>query len=731
MADEARTNEHNADMAPLAPAPRDGSDPLSPLGPLGPLAAPTLMTDSGFAGLGDLLLGDAARLATFDAVFGQSPLGVGIFDADCRYVMVNEALQAIIGLPSEQLVGRRIEEVLGPLGVKAGANLRTAMTSGEPLVNQELEGATYAHDAHPRTFLASYFRLADDEGQLIGAASLVADVTEQVQTRRGLAAANKRLALLSRVSAALSSCLDVQDALSAFASLVVPDFADHCVIDLIDETGEVQRAALLHADGLGPEPEAWVLPGQRVNYPHAHPALTAMIEGHAVVEQAGGDPNFPHLAPTPESARQAASMGVHSAMTVPLIARGEVVGAVSFVTSGSGRVLGDSDVEMGEELASRVAIAIDNARLYSREQRIALTLQRSLLPEQLPATPALQTAAVYLPAALDGSVGGDWYDVIPLPCGRVGLVMGDVMGRGVPAAALMGQLRAAVRAYASQDLPPAELLGYLDTVVRGLADDTLVTCVYSVYDPVDETLTVANAGHLPPLLVTAAGAQRLGEHGIVLGAGSGSYDQVEVPFRGDSLLALYTDGLVERRAADIDRRIDALGARLVGRDDPLPALCADAATLAGDARDVDDVAVMLVRPNPVARPLVARLDVVPHAARVRDIRRFAMDTLLTWGEPEQVVEPVELIVSELLTNVIRHASGHQASVRLERHFDRVVVAVLDPDSAPPRLTRAEPEDEGGRGLHLVDAVADRWGARNVYGGGKVVWCELFTPGPIS
>jgi serine phosphatase RsbU (regulator of sigma subunit) len=205
------------------------------------------------------------------------------------------------------------------------------------------------------------------------------------------------------------------------------------------------------------------------------------------------------------------------------------------------------------------------------------------------------------------------------------------MGRGVPAAALMGQLRAAVRAYAAQDLPPGELLGYLDGVVRGIADDTLVTCVYGVYDPVDETLTVANAGHLPPLVVTPTGTRRLEAQGVVLGAGASSYDQVEVPFGADSLLALYTDGLVERRCADIDARIDALAALLAGRDDALPVLCADAATLARDAPDVDDIAVMLVRPNIEQRPRVARLDIVPHASRVRDIRRFAASTLREWG----------------------------------------------------------------------------------------------------
>lgn len=705
--DERRTSGHNADVSPGAPPPRDGNEPV-----------PSVVTG----------LADAARLATFDALFGQSPMGAGIFDPDCRYVMINDALQRIVGVPASQLLGRQIDEVLGPLGERIASYLRAAMASGEPLVNQEFVGATFAHEGGPRAFLASYFRLADDEGRLLGAASLVTDVTEQRRTREELAAANDRLSLLSRVSAALASCLDAKDALTAFAHLVVPDFADHCVIDVVDEDGDdVRRVALVHADGLAPEREAWAVPGQRVAYPETHPALKAMRTGRGVVEHAADDPDFRHIAPTPESAAYGHKVGIRSAMTVPLVARGEVIGAVSYVTSASGRVFSDVDVEMGEELANRIAIALDNARLYAREQRIALTLQRSLLPEQLPETPSLETAAVYQPAAHEGAVGGDWYDVVPLPCGRVGLVMGDVMGRGVPAAALMGQLRAAVRAYAAQDLAPADLLGHLDGVVHGLSDDILVTCVYAVYDPVEQALCVANAGHLPPLVVTAGDVQRVEASGVVLGAGHGSYEQVEVPFLPGATLALYTDGLVERRTSDIDTRIDRLVELLHTSRGSLAAVCNQVATLAGDAPEADDVAVMLVRPHADRQPRVARFDVVPHAAKVRDIRRFATDTLAEWGEPEHVREPVQLVVSELVTNVIRHATGHEARVRLERHADRVVVAVVDPDARPPRLSRPSLEDESGRGLHLVEAVADRWGARSLPGGGKVVWCEVLAP----
>jgi len=696
-------------VSTVAPPPRDGSDPV-----------PGLAT----------ILGENMQLPTFQAVLGQSPIGAGVYDPDCRYVAVNDALQKIIGLPASQLIGRRVDEVLGDVGEQVSANLRKVMEDGQPVVNHEFVAATFAHGQEPRAFLASYFRLADDEGKLFGAASLVTDVTEQQRTRHELAAANVRLSLLTRVSTTLASCLDVQDALSALAALVVPAFADHCVVDLVDDDGSaIRRVALVHADGLAPEREAWASPGQVVVYPADHPAVVAMSSGHAIVEHAADDPDFQHIAPTPESAEYGRRVGIRSAMTAPLVARGEVLGAVSFVTSVSGRVFNESDREMGEQIANRAAVALDNARLFAREQRIALALQRSLLPDRLPATPSLETAAVYRPAAEEGTVGGDWYDVIPLPCGRVGLVMGDVMGRGVHAAALMGQLRAAVRAYAAQDLPPGELLGHLDGLVRGLARDTLVTCVYAVYDPIEEALCFANAGHVPPLLRTDSGVQLLDVGGVLLGAGDSYYQQTELEFPNDAVLLLYTDGLVERRTRDIDECIDELSRHLVGSSGDLDKMAVDIVdTFDARADDVDDIALLLVRPHLHQRPRVATYDVVPHAAKVRDIRQWAVEAIVEWGGLEHVIDPVQLIVSELVTNVIRHATGHQATIRLERHEDRLVIAVIDPDATPPRLTRAAPDDEGGRGLSLVEALADRWGTRHLTAGGKLVWCELAMTG---
>jgi anti-sigma regulatory factor (Ser/Thr protein kinase) len=269
------------------------------------------------------------------------------------------------------------------------------------------------------------------------------------------------------------------------------------------------------------------------------------------------------------------------------------------------------------------------------------------------------------------------------------------------------------------------MLASLDELVRGLGDDTLVTCVYAVYDPVSEVLCVANAGHVPPLLVHGDSVQQLDLHGPVLGAGDREYPHLEVGFRAGSLLALYTDGLVERRGADLQERIDGLAAVLRDAPGELRAAC-DAALATLDRGHDDDVALLIVRADEATRPAVARLDFVPDAVRVRDTREFVAHTLRAWGRVSEVSEQAQLVTSELVTNVVKHAGGARASVALHRHPTRLVIAVEDERHALPRLDRTAVDAESGRGLHLVDSVAHRWGARPLPDGGKIVWAELRT-----
>ena len=298
----------------------------------------------------------------------------------------------------------------------------------------------------------------------------------------------------------------------------MPQVADHCIVDLVDEGSLVaapgrpvalRRYVVVHGPGVEVPPPAppgegdpWTPVGRLVTYPAGHPVTEALARDETVVMHI--DPatfDYGAIAPNPASARSARTLPLRSATAVPLRARGRTVGQLSLITSVSGRSPTEDEVLLARQLADRAAVAIDNARLHRRERERALLLQHSLLPQQLPDVPGLETAARYLPAgSTEEGVGGDWYDVVPLPGGRTAIVVGDVMGRGLPAA-LMGQLRAALRAYAIQDQAPADVLTSADELVRGLADDVIVTCVFAVADPRDGTVTVANAGHVPPILL--------------------------------------------------------------------------------------------------------------------------------------------------------------------------------------------------------------------------------------
>jgi len=306
-------------------------------------------------------------------------------------------------------------------------------------------------------------------------------------------------------------------------------------------------------------------------------------------------------------------------------------------------------------------------------------------------------------------------------------VLGDVMGRGVHAAAVMGQLRAAIRAYARLDLPPADVLELLDTAVRDLGEDQIVTCVYAVYDPGDGTLSYVNAGHLPPLLRLPGQPPKrlLGATGPPLGIGpfTGAAEQISMP--AGTLLALYTDGLIESRGSDIDEGIDRLGALLADANstiDALPDRLVDALLPTGPT---DDVAVLLAvareQPQPI-RSTVIQIDYRRQA--VQATRSLVRSTLTSWQLPSSVAEDVVLVVSELVTNALVHGKA-PVELHIRATAAEVVVQVLDGATSLPRQLRPTADDEHGRGLQIVARLADRWGTRAT-SNGKAVWCIIST-----
>jgi serine phosphatase RsbU (regulator of sigma subunit)/anti-sigma regulatory factor (Ser/Thr protein kinase) len=430
-------------------------------------------------------------------------------------------------------------------------------------------------------------------------------------------------------------------------------------------------------------------------------------------------------------------------VSVPLTARGVTSGALT-VCRHDGRSFAPEEVEFVTELGRRGALALENARLYEAQRVVALELQRSLLPDRLPTLPHLDVAGRYLAGAAGTEVGGDWYDVVPLPDRRALLAVGDVMGRGVRAAAVMGQMRSALRSYALEGQAPARVLDRLAAFTDVLEGEHLITCVVGLYDPEAQTLTLASAGHPAPVVIAADGVATLVDidPGLPLGvpdlsgSRSSGYRSTVVRLTPGAEVVLYTDGLVEDRGVPVGEGMEqlqrGLGEGVRGTADDL---CDLALRVMGrlDSHD-DDTAVLALR-VPVAAEGTPDADaddllrVTMHdegPASAASARRV-VEQVLVERSLTGLVDSATLLVSELVTNALRYAGGPR---ELTVHIDPagIVVSVSDTSPVPP-LQRdrwdslGELLPENGRGLLLVSAIADDWGW-DAEGGGKRVWFRL-------
>ncbi|MGW7306821.1 ATP-binding SpoIIE family protein phosphatase, partial [Streptomyces sp. NPDC054835] len=436
---------------------------------------------------------------------------------------------------------------------------------------------------------------------------------------------------------------------------------------------------------------------------------------------------------------------VQSTLVVPMVAHDTVVGLVQFSRAKGSEPFGERDRALAVELAARAAVCIDNARLYRREHERALILQRSLLPPGDPEAAGLDIACRYLPGTAATEVGGDWFDVIQLPGHRTALVVGDVMGRGLRAAVAMGELRTAVRTLAQLDLEPAEVLSHLDEIARGLgapggaqqsarahkargpelSEVYLATCVYAVYDPVTRRCTFANAGHLPPVLVEPGEEALLLDvpPGMPLGVGGEPFEEVEVELPEGALLALYTDGLVESRDHPLDEGLSAFRSALSNPGRPLEDVCDHVLSTLDTRHGEDDIALLMARIQGLPAEAVGDWRLPREPRSVGRARELARAQLTAW-ELEPLVDTVELLVSELVTNALRYGEGE---IRLRLLRDRTLVCeVWDAGLVQPRRRRAKDTDEGGRGLQLVGLLSAAWGSRRTPRG-KTVWFELPLP----
>ncbi|WP_345616920.1 SpoIIE family protein phosphatase [Streptomyces ziwulingensis] len=418
------------------------------------------------------------------------------------------------------------------------------------------------------------------------------------------------------------------------------------------------------------------------------------------------------------------------AILAPLRGRRRVIGAALFLRRPERIAFEADDLLVAAQLATHSALGIDKAVLYGREAYIADELQRTMLPENLPRCTGVRLASRYLPAAETARVGGDWYDAIPLPGSRVALVVGDVMGHSMTSAAIMGQLRTTAQTLAGLDLPPQEVLHHLDEQAQRLGSDRMATCLYAVYDPVAHRITIANAGHPPPVLLHLGGRAEVLRvpPGAPIGVGGVDFEAVELDAPAGATLLLYTDGLVESRLRDVWTGIEQLRerlaatAQLTGPDHPPPleALCDEVLDMLGPGDRDDDIALLAARFDGIAPSDVAYWYLEPEDAAPGRARRLARRALVRWGL-EELTDSVELLVSEVVTNAVRYAS-RPVTLRLLR-TDVLRCEVGDDVPQLPRLRQARATDEGGRGLYLVNRLARRWGATRL-STGKVVWFEL-------
>ncbi|WP_060906660.1 SpoIIE family protein phosphatase [Streptomyces scabiei] len=689
--------------------------------------------------------------------FLDSPCcSTSVHDTELRFRRSNRASGAALGLDDDALRGLRMTEAVDDPAVGEVERLmRRALETGEP---QYVENHARAPDeTREHAWSVHCYRLEDDDGRVLGVAATGHDTTEQYWART-------RLQLIAEAGRRIGSTLDVTRTAQELADVAVPDLADFVSVDLLaslDERHEppervpgagralgLRRVA--HQSVLPGSPEAVVAPGEVDEYPDGSPPVESLRSGQAVLYRVTEPAIADWVARDPLRTARIRDFGFHSAMTVPLSARGTTLGVVVFARHRHPDSFQDDDLVLAEELAARAGVSIDNALRYTRERGTAVTLQRSLLPQSLPEQDAVEVASRYLPAGARAGVGGDWFDVIPLSGARVALVVGDVVGHGIHASATMGRLRTAVRTLADIDLPPDELLTHLDDLVARLATeaeagaeraaeggaavgDTTAgvvgaTCLYAVYDPVSRRCTLARAGHPLPVVVGPDGTAGLLDlpAGPPLGLGGLPFESRETELPEGGLLALYTDGLIESRDGEnngggtgIDDGITRLRRTLATPAASLDALCDRVLGAVLPERPTDDVALLVARPRALDPDRVATWDVASDPSSVAEARKNALCRLESWGLNDAAFV-TELVVSELVTNAIRHA---EPPVQLRLIHDRSLICeVSDGSSTTPHMRRARAYDEGGRGLLLVAQLTERWGTRPTPTG-KTIWTE--------
>ncbi|MET9502858.1 SpoIIE family protein phosphatase [Streptomyces sp. NPDC006622] len=708
--------------------------------------------------------------SVLEQMVAGSPIGIAIVDTDLRFVWSNTALSQFGGGAPDSRLGLRLADVQPGFDAQAvEARMRQVLETGEPVVGYEHVGRLRAAPHRETAHMLSFTRLDDDRRRPMGVYYTVVDITDRHRARQ-------RLGLLDRAGRHIGRSLDIARTAQELAEVVVPGFADAVAVDLLESVLRGAEPVVGRAE----EPDGSVAlrragrrsaaDGSRADDSLADGSLAdgslADVEtsradtgetesgAEAVVVHRAGSPAVrclvtgrtwrgERLGPdaadwSPGLPPLGAGAGPPSVLIVPVRARGATLGVTTFLRRATQEPFCEDDVTLAEDLVSRAAVCVDNARRYTRERDAALVLQRSLLPHRLPEQEAVEVAACYRPADELTGLGGDWYDLIPLSGARVALVVGEVQGHGIDAAAAMGRLRTAVRTLAALELPPDEVLAHLDDLVARTAqedgtdggesdeeDGTRAVgsgCLYVVYDPVDGRCAMAAAGHPAPAVALPDGTITFVDlpQGPPLGAGGPPFESAELLLPEGSTLALHTDGLLtqgEQGTPDAAR--ERLVRALRARTDSLDLRCRTVIDVLVPDRPHDDVALLMARTRRLSPDRVAEWDLPADPAAVAEARKAAVRRLAEWGLAE-LSFTTELVVSELVTNAIRYATG---PIRLRLIRERALVCeVHDGGATTPHVRHPRTTDEGGRGLLLVSQVTRRWGTRFVPDG-KIIWAE--------
>ncbi|MEU4130027.1 SpoIIE family protein phosphatase [Streptomyces wuyuanensis] len=715
--EEAGAGVAPQDRAPGTRAPEDRAPVVEAPGPNTPAGGtplPGLVTDE--------TLGAWA--------FTQSPCLLAVFDTELRLLRANTAMERALSLPQARMRGLRLTDIVpDPVSEETERTMGLVLRSGRPQHAPTALRPTGNSSEPGRP--AAVTALTDDDGGIRAVCLAVharAEEPEHNLTRQRM--------LREDPGAGIGTTLDLERTAQELTDAAVPRLADAAAVDLCETprhsrpTGPLPlRRTAYRSHPPGTPPSGGEEP---VTHPAHSPLTQCLTTGRSAVYRMD-DPSLAQWRATDPEAARLDQAGTHTLMAVPMVTAGSTLGVALFTRHRNPQPFTPDDLQLAEQLTHRAATGIHNARRFTRERTTTMTLQRSLLPHTLPDQPALDIATRYLPAGTEAGIGGDWFDVIPLSGARVALVVGDVVGHGIRASATMGRLRTAVRTLADVDLPPDELLTRLDDLVLHLSTDESststdittgigTTCLYAIYDPISRELTHARAGHPPPAAATPDGDVYFLDTpaGPPLGLGGLPFETTTTTLDEGTLLAFYTNGLLNPRETDIDQTLDTLFTALAHPSSGLETTCDRILTTLLTHPPTDDIALLVARTKSLQPQHVATWTLPHDPAVVTEARHRTTEQLAGWGLVDAVFI-TELIVSELVTNAIRYGKP-PIQLRLIHTDTTLTTEVTDYSSTSPHLRHAHTYDENGRGLYLIAQLTQRWGTRHTPTS-KTIWTE--------